>query len=97
GKKYGAMKNLTLRQSKFVKAAMRGRSYAQAARDAGYSESVANVAGRKIAAKPAVQAALKVAQEESNNVPFLSDEERELLADFNELPDWPATWVRNAI
>ena len=49
---------LTHRQRRFVHFVNQGRSYAQAAREAGYSQSVANCAGRKIVSKPAVKVKL---------------------------------------
>jgi hypothetical protein len=50
---------LNTRQLKFIQNKLIGKSNAQAARDAGYSESVANVAGNKIGNHPAVQAKLQ--------------------------------------
>lgn len=55
---------LTHRQRRFVQFVNLGRSYAQAAREAGYSPSVANCAGRKIANKPEVKAALENAHQQ---------------------------------
>src|SRR5262245_20452757 len=51
-------RKLTTRQQRFIKAKLEGKSNAAAAREAGYSESVANVAGSKILNHPAVQAKL---------------------------------------
>jgi hypothetical protein len=84
------MKALTGRQSRFVEGVLQGRSYAQAAREAGYAESVANCAGRKIAAKPEVQTALKEAEEKK---PRLAEADRELLTNFNALPHWPQAFI----
>lgn len=88
------MRTLTCRQSTFVKGVLQGRSYAQAAREAGYSESVANCAWQKIASKPEVQAALKEAEAEA---PSLTDTERELLENFNKLPHWPRLSIAHLI
>src|SRR5262245_54703663 len=52
-------RELSTRQRKFLQAKLAGKSNAQAARDAGYSKSVANVAGKKILSHPAVQAKLQ--------------------------------------
>jgi hypothetical protein len=52
-------RKLTTRQLKFVSGKLEGKSNARAAREAGYSDSVANVAGRKIMGHPAVQAKLE--------------------------------------
>src|SRR5262245_5660061 len=52
-------RELSTRQKKFVQAKLEAKSNAQAARDDGYSNSVANVAGRKILSHPAVQAKLQ--------------------------------------
>jgi hypothetical protein len=52
-------RELSTRQKKFIQAKLEGKSNAQAARDAGYSESVANIAGKKILSHPAVQARLQ--------------------------------------
>jgi Terminase small subunit len=49
---------LNTRQLKFVQGKLTGKSNARAAREAGYSESVARVAGRKLLGNPAVQAKL---------------------------------------
>jgi phage terminase small subunit len=47
------MNHLTYRQRRFVQALENGRSYARAARDAGYADSTSSVAGR-IARHPAI-------------------------------------------
>lgn len=47
------------RQRRYVKGIVDGKSKAQAARDAGYAESVALKAGDKIESKPAVQSAFR--------------------------------------
>src|SRR5262245_41822301 len=47
---------LTTRQARFIQLKLAGKSNAEAARNAGYTESVARVAGRKILRHPAVQA-----------------------------------------
>jgi hypothetical protein len=88
------MENLTHRQASFVKGVLQGRSYARAAREAGYSESVANCAGRKIASKPEVQGALKAAEEKE---PRLTASDKELLANFNKLPHWPRSFIGRMI
>jgi len=51
--------SVNTRQQKFIQAKLEGKSNAQAAREAGYSESVARVAGRKILDNPRVQAKLQ--------------------------------------
>jgi phage terminase small subunit len=53
--------NLTYRQRRFVQAVDRGATYAQAARLAGYSESMANVAAQKLACHPGIARALEEA------------------------------------
>jgi phage terminase small subunit len=57
------MHNLTYRQRRFVQAVDRGATYAQAARLAGYSESMANVAAQKLARHPGIAAALAASRE----------------------------------
>ena len=104
------MGDLTERQLKFIEGKLAGKSSAQAARDAGYSESVANVAGKKIARKPAVQAKLQelmepvVRTEESvattsatHKTPELSAEHRRLIADFEKLPQAAQPVLRFAL
>jgi len=53
-------RELTIRQKKFIRAKLNGQSNAQAARDAGYSDSVSRIAGHKILSRPAVLARLQI-------------------------------------
>lgn len=50
---------LRLRQQKFIKGKLEGKSSARAARDAGYSATTADHAEREIASRPAVQEEFK--------------------------------------
>jgi phage terminase small subunit len=59
-------RDLSTRQKKFIQAKLEGKSNARAAREAGYSESVANVAGQKILNHPAVQAKLQQLMERAS-------------------------------
>jgi len=52
-------RELSTRQRKFIQRKLEGKSDAQAAREAGYSDLVADVAGRKTMCHPAVQAKLQ--------------------------------------
>jgi hypothetical protein len=58
-KKPGKTRKINLRQRKFLKGKIEGKSSAQAARDAGYAESTAMRADEQIASKPAVRGAFK--------------------------------------
>jgi phage terminase small subunit len=57
------MNNLNYRRRRFFEAVQNGLSYAQAAREAGCAESMANVVGRKLAKHPAIAAELQSARE----------------------------------
>lgn len=90
-----ATKALSIRQRKFIQGVLKGRSYARAARDAGYSDSVANCAGRKIAAKPAVRRKIEEGLRQSGMAkngaipeavkPELTSDQRQLVEDFMAL------------
>jgi len=55
GRKKAKTRKPTVRQRKYVKGLVEGKSMTQAARDAGYSETTALNAKEKIESKPAVQ------------------------------------------
>jgi hypothetical protein len=59
------MREINLRQRKFVEGKMKGKSSSQAARDAGYAESTARRADAQIANKPAVRKLLAELMEEA--------------------------------
>jgi len=91
-----AAQSLSIRQRKFIQGVLKGRSYARAAREAGYSDSVANCAGRKIASKPAVRRKLEEAGRQLEKAgigstvpagPHLTEEQRQLLQNFDAIPD----------
>jgi hypothetical protein len=73
------MHNLNYRQRRFVQAVQNGRSYAQAAREAGYAESMANVAGRKLAKHPAIAAELQSIRERQESLARLKPHEETAL------------------
>ena len=56
-------KKLTIRQRKFIDGKLKGKSSAKAAREAGYSESVARHADRIISESPHVRAAINAVLE----------------------------------